>query len=286
MWWGGVKMKISEAFDLYKNNYILVRGQSRRTLENNDFVKRSIIATLGNKNVRSLTIDDVARWVAEISKGRKQNSVRLYVVRLRVVLKYIRNIGNKAINPELIPVPKREGTERPYLTPQEVNKMINNAFDVRNKFIISLLYSSGIRVSELCSLKKDAIVDGQFSVIGKGKKVRLCFMDWRTQILMNEYLSSRRDRSQWLIVSHLYKDKVTKSTIELVVKNTARRAGLEKRVTPHVLRHSFATDFIRNNGSIRYLSVLMGHASVDTTAIYSHVVDNDLKNQYKKFHSI
>lgn len=279
-------MKISEAFDLYKNNYILVRGQSKRTLENNDLVKKLIITNVGNKNLRYLNLDDVAFWVAEISKNRKPNTTRLYVVRLRVVLKYARNLGYKALNPELIPVPKREDTKRNFLTPDEVAAMIENAFDIRNKFIISFLYSSGIRVSELCSLKRDAVYNRQFSVIGKGKKVRLCFIDNRTEKLMDEYLRTRRDRSEYMIVSHLYKTKVTKSTIELIVKNTAYRAGITKTVTPHVLRHSFATNFIKNNGSIRYLSTMMGHASMDTTSIYSHVVDNDLKVQYEKYHSI
>lgn len=279
-------MKISEAFDLYKNNYILVRGQSRRTLENNDLVKRLIVTTIGDKSIRSLTMDDIARWVAEISKTRRQNSVRLYVVRLRVVLKHMRTMGYKVINPELIPVPKREGIERPYLTPDEVTMMIDNAFDVRNRFVISLLYSSGIRVSELCSLKRGSIIEGQFSVVGKGNKTRLCFIDQRTENIMTDYLRTRKDRCEYLVVSHLFKDKVNKSTIELIVKNTARRAGIEKKVTPHILRHSFATNFIRNNGSIRYLSTILGHASVDTTAIYSHVADNDLRSQYDRFHTI
>lgn len=279
-------MRISEAFNLYKNNYILVRGQSRRTLENNDFVSKLLIETLGDKHIKYLTLDDVAKWVAEISVDRKPNSVRLCVVRLRVVLKYARTLGYKAINPDLIPVPKREATTREFLTPDEVTLMINNAFDIRNKFIISLLYSSGIRVSELCSLKKDAIIDRQFMVVGKGKKSRLCFIDGRTEKLMAEYLETRKDRNDKLIVSHLYRKGVTKGTIELIVKNTANRAGIEKIVTPHMLRHSFATNFIRNNGSIRYLSVMLGHASINTTSVYSHVVDNDLKYQYSKFHTI
>ena len=279
-------MKISEAFDLYKNNYILIRGQSRRTLENNNLVSRLIVDSIGDKNIKSLKMSDISAWVAEISKNRKPNTTRLYVVRLRVVLKYMRTLGYKTINPELIPVPKRENPKRCFLTPNEVTDMINNAFDERNKFVISLLYSSGIRVSELTQLKRDSIVGGQFTVIGKGKKIRLCFIDDRTQNLMSEYMNTRKDKSDYLVVSHLFGDKVNKSTIELIVKNTARRAGITKSVTPHILRHSFATNFIRNNGSIRYLSVMLGHASMDTTAVYTHVVDNDLRNQYVKFHSI
>lgn len=279
-------MKISEAFDRYKNDYILVRGQSKRTLENNDLVKRLLAQSIGDKNIRYLKMPDISEWVAEISKSRKPNTTRLYVVRLRVVLKYMRTLGYKTINPELIPVPKRENPKRCFLTPDEVSLMIDNAFDDRNRFVVSLLYSSGIRVSELTQLKRDSIVDGQFTVIGKGKKVRLCFVDRRTEILMRRYMDTRHDNSDYLVVSHIFGDKVNKSTIELIVKNTAIRAGLTKNVTPHILRHSFATNFIRNNGSIRYLSTMLGHASMDTTSIYSHVVDNDLRSQYMKFHTI
>ena len=279
-------MKISEAFDRYKNDYILVRGQSRRTLENNDLVKSLIISYMGNKNIKYLEMPDISGWVADISKDRKPNTVRLYVVRLRVVLKYMRTLGYKVLNPELIPVPKRENYKRGFLNPDEVTSMVNNAFDDRNRLVISLLYSSGIRVSELIQLKRDSIADGQFTVIGKGNKVRLCFIDRRTEILLKKYLSTRSDRSDYLIVSHIFGEKVTKSTIELIVKNTARRAGITKVVTPHILRHSFATNFIRNNGNIRYLSAMLGHASMETTAVYTHIVDNDLKSQYLKFHTI
>ena len=140
--------------------------------------------------------------------------------------------------------------------------------------------------SEGISLDRTSIQDRKFQVIGKGSKLRICFIDERTEKLMKEYLETRDDDCPAMIVSFTNKERVTPTNIQLLIKIAAKNAGIEKHVTPHVLRHSFATNFIKNNGNIRYLSVMMGHASVNTTAIYSHVVDNDLEKQYKLFHTV
>lgn len=163
--------------------------------------------------------------------------------------------------------------------------MIANSYSLRNAFVISLLYSSGIRLSEMLQLNRGQIVDQQFTVIGKGSKARLCFIDDRTQALMDEYLATRKDNSEALIVSAQNKQRMTPTNVQLLIKNSAERAGIKQRVTPHTLRHSFATNFLKNNGNMRYLSTMLGHSSLDTTMIYTHVVDNDLREQYKKYHT-
>ena len=287
-------MKISEAFDLYKNNYMFIKGLGRRVLENQDYVKKRIVNSLGDIDVENLTMEDVHKWVEDISKiklddgsyqERAVNTIRNDLIRLKMVLKYMRLIGYNCIEPDLIPIPKREDVVRPFLTAEEVTSMIENAYSLRNKFVVSLLYSSGIRLSELIQLNRDSIVDRTFSVVGKGKKSRLCFIDERTEKIMREYLASRDDCCQALIVSKMHKSRMTPSNIQLLVKNTAIRAGITKKVSPHILRHSFATNFMHNDGNIRYLSTLLGHASVSTTTIYTHIVDNDLRAQYAKYHS-
>lgn len=288
-------MTLSEAFDLYKTNYLLIKGISARVLQDNDYVKQRLIQAVGDKPVENLTMDDVAKWVVAIRKRilpdgtevlRKQNTMRNDLTRLKMVLKYLRLRDIDCLNPELIPVPKREDVVRPYLTPEEVERMIDNAYSLRNKFIVSFLYSSGVRLSELLSLDRDSIVDRKFTVVGKGRKSRLCFIDERTEELMREYLASREDNSPALIVSRMHKERMTATNVQLLIKNTAQRAGITKNVSPHILRHSFATNFIQNNGNIRYLSTMLGHANISTTAIYTHVVDNDLECQYRAFHSI
>lgn len=288
-------MKITEAFALYKNNYLLIRGSSKRILESNDHVAKTIVDAVGDKDIEFLDIDDVSAWVSSIRHwttrdgevvDRSPNTIRNDIIRLRVVLDYMRLRGHECLNPRLIPVPKREDSVRAFLTPDEVRRMIESAYSLRNKLIISLFYSSGIRLSELISLNRDSIKDGRFQVVGKGKKARLCFVDNRTESLMDAYLSTRQDDNPALIVSALYKERMTPTNVQLVIKNSAARAGITKHVTPHVLRHSFATDFILNNGGIRHLSLMMGHSSINTTAMYTHVANNELEAQYKKYHSV
>ena len=288
-------MKISEAFDLYKNNYLLIKGVSRRVLQDNGYVATRMIKVLGDKDIADLTMDDVSRWAVSITErelpdgttvSRSQNTMRNDLTRFKMVLKYLRLRGYDCLEPALIPIPKREDVVRPFLTPEEVTSMIDNAHSLRNKFVISLLYSSGIRLSEFISLDRDSISRQRFTVVGKGKKARLCFIDDRTDKLMRQYLASRDDDSPALVVSRLHKDRMTPTNVQLLIKNSAKRAGITKNVSPHILRHSFATNFIQNNGNIRHLSVLMGHASINTTSIYTHIVDNDLENQYRLFHSV
>lgn len=279
-------MKISEAFDLYKNNYMFYKSHSRRVLENHEYVKYKLVRCLGDIEVKDLTLEDVQRWSSEILVGRAWNTVRNDVVRLRAVLKYLHLIGVECIDPELIPVPKREEVTRDFLTSEEVESMIDNACNIRAKFVISLLYSSGIRLSEFLSLDRNDIQDKKFQVVGKGQKARLCFTDDRTINLMGEYLANRDDDNEALVVSRVRKERMTPTNVQMLVKNAAKAAGIHKHVTPHVLRHSFATNFIHNNGNIRYLSTMLGHRSVATTMIYTHVVDNDLEQQYREFHTI
>lgn len=279
-------MRISEAFDLYKNNYMFFKNQSKRILENHDYVKRRLIETIGDKDVARLSLDDVQKWASCLLIGRQWNTVRNDIVRLRSVLKYLKDRDEKCLNPNLIPVPKRRDTTRDYLTAIEVSRMIENACNLRSKFIISFLYSSGVRLSEFLSLNRHDIVDRKFQVVGKGGKSRVCFIDERTEQLMNEYLSYRDDDCEALVVSRTRKERMTPTNVQLAVKNAAHSAGIDKRVTPHVFRHSFATNFITNNGNIRYLSTLLGHASVQTTMVYTHIVDNDLERQYMQFHTI
>lgn len=279
-------MLISEAFDIYRDDYIKAKNQSKRTVETHEACKRLFLLSIPDKPIKDLTLLDIRQFREHLEKGRAINSVRVYIIRLRAVIRYLNILGEPCLRAELIPVPKREATVPVYLTEQEVEAMIAKAFSVRNAFVVALLYSSGIRLSELISLNRGQIVDRRFTVIGKGRKPRLCFIDRRTERLMDKYLKTRQDHNSALVVSTENKDRMTPTNIQLLVRNSAARAGITKKVTPHTLRHSFATNFLRNNGNMRYLSALLGHASLDTTMMYAHVVDYDLQKQYEKYHTI
>lgn len=220
-----------------------------------------------------------------MAKTRTQNTIRGLLTRIRMVLRYLELRNIPCLKADLLPIPKRIDTIPSFLTPQEVNSMIQSAYSLRNKFIISLFYSSGIRLSEFLQLNREQIYDRRFSVVGKGGKARLCFIDKRTEQLMEKYLSRRTDNCSALVVSHLHHERMTATNVQLLIKNSARRAGIKKKVTPHTLRHSFATNFLQNNGNLRYCQEMLGHSSIETTMKYSHVTNTDLEKQYKKFHT-
>lgn len=279
-------MRISEAFDLYRDDYIRLKNQSKRTEEMHDCCKRLLMQIIGDIDISELTLNEIRDWREELLKTRCINGVRVYIIRLRAVLSYLNIRKLPALDARLVPVPQREPSVPAFLDEREVTAMIDHAFSVRNAFIVSLIYSSGIRLSELIRLNRGQIHDNSFTVVGKGQKPRLCFIDKRTSDLMEQYLASRKDNNPALIVSQEHKDRMTATNIQLLVRNTALRAGINKRVTPHTLRHSFATNFLRNNGNMRYLASLLGHSSLETTQMYAHVVDKDLQRQYNIYHTI
>lgn len=279
-------MTISEAFDLYRDDYIRLKNQSKRTEEMHEGCKRLLLLNMEDKPISELTLYDIRCWSEELRKRRTVNTVRVYIIRLRAVLAYLNIRAVPCLDARLVPVPQREATVPTFLSEAEVTAMIDNSYSLRNAFVVSLIYSSGIRISELIRLNRGQIRDNCFTVIGKGNKPRVCFIDKRTSDLMDEYLATRKDNNAALIVSAENKARMTPTNIQLLVRNTAKRAGIDKHVTPHTLRHSFATNFLRNNGNMRYLAELLGHSSMDTTMMYAHVVNKDLQRQYEIYHTI
>lgn len=281
-------MKISVAYMRYINEYLEIKGVDFNQITHYKAAARLWCEIVGDKEIADISMEDIAKFSSGLKtygRRRGNNTVAYYIKELRVVLRYWRIRGEKVLDSEIIPIPKREPNTPSFLSKEEVDRMIRSSSLIRTKFIISLLYSSGLRVSEVRSLNVDSIRDRQFTVVGKGKKERLGFIDERTEHYMVKYLSSRKDGSVALLVS-AQGERLSVSTIQLIVKNAARRAGITKKVSPHTLRHSFATNFIANDGNIRHLALLMGHNSIETTATYTHLVNNDLMREYCLHHTI
>lgn len=278
-------MKISEAFDLYRDQHIIICNQSKWTLDNHEICKRNLAAFFNNKPIKRLTLNDVADWFGYLTIDKCSNTARNYITKLRTVLRWLQIHGYKCLNPDLIPTPRREPTAPSWITPEEVSAMVEKAPSKRSKFVIALLYSSGIRLAEMISLNRGQIHNREFIVIGKGGKSRVCFIDARTEDLMNDYLASRTDTSDALIVSYQNKTRMTRTNVQLLVKNAAKKAQIDKHVTPHTLRHSFATDLLRNGADIREVKDYLGHANIQTTTIYTHITDRNLKEKYDVCHS-
>jgi len=162
---------------------------------------------------------------------------------------------------------------------------------LRDKAILELLFSTGLRVSELCSLTRDLNLNADsFPIRGKGDKVRVVFISDDAKNALKKYLAKRVDVDDALFI-RLNKEKsragdlaLDKRSIERIVKQNAIKAGISKKVTPHVIRHSFATDLLSNGADLRSVQMLLGHANISTTQIYTHVTDTQLRDVHKKFH--
>lgn len=280
-------MKIPKAYQIYINSYLVPKGYRKRQIETCEVMAKWSIDYFGpTREIEDCSVQDFCAWMKHISDSRGicQNTQANYLSTLRSVLKYIRRLGIECIDYELLPVPKRIPSTPSYLTAEEVKRLIACGSGLRAKLIISILYGTGLRVSELCQLNRDSIRDGQFTVIGKGLKVRICFIDNRSQRFLEEYMRTRTDNNKALILTHLG-TRITPVAIQETVRGASNRAKLEKHITPHTLRHSFATNFLSNNGNIRYLQVLLGHSNLSTTQIYTHVSNNSLREAYQRFHT-
>ncbi len=162
----------------------------------------------------------------------------------------------------------------------------------RGKAILELLFSTGLRVSELCALDRDIdLRQDELSIRGKGGKVRVVFISDDAKAILKTYLDLRKDMDNALFVKvsneRAKKEdaSLTPRSIQRIIKHYAIKAGVSKKVTPHVIRHCFATDLLRNGADLRSVQMLLGHANIATTQIYTHVTDSQLRDIHKKFHS-
>ena len=287
-------MLISEAFRSYTADVIAMKNQSRKTEENHYVCMRALIVFFGDVPIESLTFPMIRDWKIALENGRSSETVRNYIIKLRVVLEYCYQFGIPVLNPEKIPVPQRRDKVPEFVTQAEVAQLIQGTDTprsrvinrLRNKAIISILYASGIRVSELCSLNRGCIIEGSFTVVGKGGKARLCFVDSRTQWYIDEYLRMRTDNEPALFITDNGHQRITPGMVQEIFKNVRKRAGFTKPIHPHTMRHSFATNLMRNGMHIYGVSRLLGHASIQTTSAYLHVTDVNLQNDYQKYHTI
>jgi len=287
---------LSEAFRLYAQDVIIFRNQSRKTEENHYVCMKALIVFFDDVEIGSLTFPMIRDWKIALEKNRSPLTVRNYIIRLRVVLEYLTRNGEPCLDPNQVPVPKRTHKVPEYITKEEVAQLISAVSKpsagyyainrIKNAAVISALYSYGLRVSELCQLNiADIKEDGSFTVVGKGGKARLCFMDERTLSLIASYLAMRKDNHPALFLSEQSGERLTPANIQFVFRLARKKAGFTKPIHPHTLRHSFATDLLKNNTNIRYVQAMLGHSSLETTQMYTHVVNEDLRKVYKNSHT-
>ncbi|OGI63829.1 hypothetical protein A3A95_00065 [Candidatus Nomurabacteria bacterium RIFCSPLOWO2_01_FULL_39_18] len=301
------------------------KGSALRTIENYDHYLTKFMDFAeknGVKNPEDITQDIVRDFRLFLNRQKinsdgdtvSKRTQNYYMIALRRFLKYLTRQGIKSLSTDQIELAKIGEHSLDLITPLELEHLLtapkgNDIKSLRDKAILELLFSTGLRVAELCSLPRDIITSSdEISVRGKGGKIRVVFLSEKARIALKKYLAARKDMEEGLFINFVpqkptaekvsqtektkkkkYKGKeynnLDRRSIERIVRHYATIAGISKRVTPHTMRHLFATDLLSNGADLRSVQALLGHANISTTQIYTHVTDKHLRDIHKKFHN-
>jgi len=285
------------------------RGRSVKTVENYDRYLSRFFAHTGARDPKDITesvVREYRRWLARqearpgvrgrTSEALKKKTQNYYLIALRAFLKYLRKRHITSLEPESIELAKVGDRSLDLITDAELKRLLEAADgtslkDARDRALLHLLFSTGLRVSELCSLNADIDLSrDEFSIRGKGDKVRVVFLSSEAKQMLKNYLSARTDMDEALFVtigkhrSDRGDSRLTPRSVQRIIKYYAIKAGITRKVTPHVIRHAFATDLLGNGADLRSVQALLGHANIATTQVYTHVTDAHLKEVHKRFH--
>lgn len=283
------------------------KGRSLKTIENYSLYLNRFYEFAGDIKVGKIDLDIVSKWRKWLNRykgedGREisKTTQNYHLIALRSFLKYLARRDIKALAPEKIELATSKRPQVSFLDAQEVMALFDacntdNIIGLRDRAIMELLFSTGLRVSELVKLNVDSInLDkGEFSIRGKGQKDRPVYVSSSANDAIHNYLKERKDNYEALFVQASKRknedditiSRLTPRTIQRIVERYRTKAGITKHVTPHTLRHSFATDLLGNGADLRSVQSLLGHANISTTQIYTHVTDPQLKEIHNKFHT-
>jgi len=265
-----------EAIDKLRSE-LKVRGFSQLTVRNYSFFVEKFL-NKSNKQAEELTEDDVKLYLGEMFDTKSKNTIMLAAASLKF---FFTEILGKSF--EKIKMPKKDKKLPEVLSKEEVRNLIDGADNIKSRLIISLLYSSGLRVSELVNLKIDDLNLNEntgWVRKGKGSKDRLFTLSPNLISELKEYFEMKNDERKFVFS----KDKpLTTRNIQKIIKGVRQRVGINKKVTPHTLRHSYATHLLENGTDIRMIQALLGHASLNTTQLYAHVSSDQIKKVKNPF---
>jgi len=289
------------------------KGKSPLTIKNYDFYLRRFFTFCKISKPDAVTLEEVKNFRLYLNRLRsqsgelmKKSTQNYHLIALRAFLKYLAKHDIKTLAPEKIELAKTPERQVSFLEGSDLERLLEaplhtkepGIIQKRDKAILEMLFSTGLRVSELASLHKDQINlhKDEFTVRGKGDKLRIVFLSNQAKYWLKQYLDKRNDNIPALFIRHDRarkkqldeidpKDyKLTPRTIQRIVHKYSKSAGLTKKVTPHTMRHSYATDLLMGGADIRSVQSMLGHSSITTTQIYTHITDQQLKDVYKAFH--
>lgn len=295
----------------------IAKNKSRKTIENYHHYLQRFTEFYGERSISELSLNDVHayqlflnRYLDKHEHGLGVKTQNYHLIALRAFLKYLVRIDVPSLPPEKIDLKKIPERIVDFLTREELERLfdavtlgyesggeLQEKIAARNRAMLETLYSTGLRVSELISLNRSQVdlERREFTVRGKGQKPRIIFLSERCVNYLRSYLAKRADNWEPLFISFSRnrmdenlnlgeKRRLTAYTTQEVVRRAAKLAGLGKKVTPHILRHSFATELLHNGADIRSVQEMLGHSSITTTQIYTHSTNERLREVHEKFH--
>ncbi|MFA6082493.1 MAG: tyrosine-type recombinase/integrase [Patescibacteria group bacterium] len=305
-------MTLSDATDAFMQHLELEKNRSLHTIESYSHYLNRFNAWAEEQNVTSvdqITDDLVLRFRQYLNRLKNQKDEPLskstqnyHLIALRSLLRYLNRKNVVAMAAEKIDLPANDSRQIQFLDHEELVRLLQmpnpkTIKGARDLALLHTLFSTGLRVSEIASLNRDQVnlERGEFAVIGKGRKERIVFLSAVATEYLRQYLISRTDDDNAVFIR--LKDPIPEAeqqldrslrlsdrSIERIVQGYAKAAGIVKTVTPHTLRHSFATDLLMNGANIRDVQAMLGHASLNTTQIYTHVTNQHLKDIHTAFH--
>lgn len=304
-------MVLSQVIDDFLAYLRVEKGSSPLTIRNYSHYLNRLILWLKENNISpqtsSLNLDNIRRYrlyLSGLSDGRdgvlSQKTQAYHVIAIRSLLKWLVKNDHDVLAPDKLDLPKIKERQVSFLSGEQVDRLLaapslSTIVGKRDKAILELLFSTGLRVSELCSLDRDKLdlERREFGITGKGGRSRVVFLSARAAEWVALYLGARKDHYTPLFLRHKgkvdpttpdEKMRLTPRSVQRLVKKYARKMKIPVEVTPHVLRHSFATDLLVAGADLRSVQEMLGHKNVATTQIYTHVTNKRLKEVYENFH--
>jgi site-specific recombinase XerD len=283
------------------------QNRSQKTAENYHLYLQRFVEFTEDTTIEKVSDETVRKWRLWLARFKDTQGEELskitqsyHLIALRSFLRYLGKRGFDSLPPDHIELPRVKRKQVSFLQQDELQRLFaeikpDGLIGLRDRAIVALLYSSGLRVSELTKLDRSHInlKRREFMVRGKGQKDRLVFIDDGSAELLEQYLTRRTDSLQPLFIRYGGHESVDQSgdfgrltprSIQRIVAHYARMAGITKKVSPHTLRHSFATDLLMNGADLRSVQTLLGHSNIATTQIYTHITDPHLREVHTKFH--
>lgn len=300
-------MSYEEAVAAFLEYLELEQNRSSKTIQNYSHYLNRLSDFAGDIALKDIDEELIRKWRLWLNRLGTNTSDELskttqnyHLIALRSFLRFCAKRGYQTLPPDKIELARVKRPQVTFLTPEELQRLtaqpkIESVVGLRDRAIMELLFSSGLRVSELVGLDREHInlTRREFMVRGKGQKDRPIFISEEAADWINKYLQKRQDNAKPLFIRYSGTKKVdntgnfqrlTARSIQRMVARYALLAGITKHVSPHTLRHSFATDLLMNGADLRSVQAMLGHSNIATTQIYTHVTDPHLKEVHQKFH--